>query len=264
MASIEKLLDIMARLRDPAGGCPWDLEQDFRTIAPYTIEEAYEVADAIARDDLADLRGELGDLLFQVTFHARMAEEQGAFDFAAVVDAICDKMLRRHPHVFGSAEERARGAVPGSWERIKAEERQPDGDPAGSVLDGIAVSLPALRRAGKLGKRAASAGFDWPDAGGVAGKVAEEAAELADACDRGDADAIEDELGDLLFSVVNLARHLDVDAETALSRANRKFEQRFRIMEGRVRASGGTLDETPIDELEEAWQLAKKDHVADN
>ena len=198
MSAIEELLEVMAKLRNPDGGCPWDLEQDFSTIAPYTIEEAYEVADAIARDDMADLRGELGDLLLQVVFHARMAEEAGHFDFEAVAQTINDKMIRRHPHVFGDAEARDAGKVEGSWERIKAEERAGNGDD--SVLAGIALALPALKRAQKLGKRAATVGFDWPDAEGPAAKVHEELAEISAAVADGDEKAIAEEVGDLLFA----------------------------------------------------------------
>ena len=236
MNNIEKLLEIMDRLRDPDMGCPWDLEQDFPTIAPYTIEEAYEVADAIAREDMAALRDELGDLLFQVVFYARMAKEAGAFDFGDVVGAICGKMLRRHPHVFGSDAERAAGPAEGSWERIKAEERR-DGDEEGA-LAGVALSLPALKRAQKLGKRAAGVGFDWPDRKGVRDKIAEELEELEEAVGTRDPAQVEEEFGDLLFAIVNLARHLDVDAENALMGANRKFERRFADMEKAIRDSG--------------------------
>lgn len=249
----------MARLRDDEGGCPWDLRQTFASVAPYTVEEAYEVADAIARDDLGDLCGELGDLLFQVVFHARMAEEQGAFRFDDVVEAICDKLTRRHPHVFGSAGERARGAVAGSWETIKAAERAGrDRDSQQSRLDDIPLALPALRRAGKLGKRAASVGFDWPDAGGVRAKLDEELGELDDARRAGDSDGIREELGDLLFSVANLARHLGVDAEQALADANRKFETRFRGLEADARAAGKVAAELDGEALEALWQAQKQ------
>jgi len=259
MSNIEQLLEIMARLRDRERGCPWDREQDFATIAPYTVEEAYEVADAIARQDLPGLCDELGDLLFQVVFHARMAEEAGAFAFDDVAAAICEKMMRRHPHVFGSEAEKARGAVAGSWERIKAEEREAnDGREQGSELDGVAVALPALARAQKLGRRAANAGFDWPDEDGPRDKIVEELQELAQAGKGGDAAAVADELGDLLFAVVNLARHLGIDAEQALTAANRKFERRFRRMERDVRASGQDLRELAIDVLEDRWQAAKR------
>ncbi|MBT8077179.1 MAG: nucleoside triphosphate pyrophosphohydrolase [Gammaproteobacteria bacterium] len=259
MSSIEKLLEIMVALRDPQAGCPWDQQQDFSSIAPYTIEEAYEVADAIAREDLPGLRDELGDLLFQVVFHARMAEEIGAFDFAAVAAGICDKMLRRHPHVFGDAEQRAAGPVAGSWERIKSEERARSAATVAtaSAVDGIAVALPALKRAQKLGKRAAAAGFDWPDSAGPRAKIDEEIAELEEACEGGDAAAISEEFGDLLFACVNLARHLEIDAEQALAAANRKFEARFRDMEERIRASGRDPVTLDLESLEAEWQRSK-------
>lgn len=256
MKYIEKLLEIMDQLRDPDTGCPWDLEQDFSTIAPYTIEEAYEVADAIARDDMPALRDELGDLLFQVVFYARMAKESGAFDFSDIVDGICDKMLRRHPHVFGSDEERAAGLRDGSWERIKAEERgQRDDDGA---LAGVARSLPALNRAQKLGKRAAAVGFDWPDRGGVRDKIHEEFEELDEAVASGELRRVEDEFGDLLFAIVNLARHLGVDAEKALMGANAKFERRFGEMEKVITDSGGRLRDHNLESLDEEWRAAKR------
>ncbi len=259
MLSIEKLLELMARLRDPQHGCPWDREQSFASIAPYTIEEAYEVADAITRGDHEGLRGELGDLLFQVVFHARMAEEQGSFDFEDVARGIYEKMVRRHPHVFGSEDERQAGQQAGSWERIKAAERaeKGNGNEEQSSLDGIALALPALKRAAKLGKRASLAGFDWPDSAGVRNKISEELNELAEAQSLSSAESIEEELGDVLFSVVNLARHLDVDPEQALARANRKFEGRFRLMERSLRAAGKNLAALSLDELEAAWQQAK-------
>jgi len=258
MKELEKLLDIMARLRDPDDGCPWDVEQDFSSIAPYTIEEAYEVADAIARNDLDDLRDELGDLLFQVVFHARMAEEAGSFDFHDVARTIGDKMVRRHPHVFGSTAERAAGVKAGAWEKIKAAERAAaDRAAQRSILDGIATALPALKRAQKLGKRAASVGFDWPDPAGARQKIAEEMAELSAAECAGIQDEIEEELGDLLFAVVNLARHLEVDPEKALTGANRKFERRFRRMETSARIERTALAELGLDALEARWQAAK-------
>ena len=255
MNNIQKLLEVMAKLRDPQDGCPWDVEQDFASIAPYTIEEAYEVADAIARNDLADLRDELGDLLLQVVFHARMAEEAGEFDFDDVAGVIADKMLRRHPHVFGTEAQRQAGMVDGSWEAIKEQERSVGSD--GSVLAGVAKALPALKRAQKLGKRAARAGFDWPDRAGVRDKIDEELREVEDAAVSGDIAAAEDELGDLLFAVVNLARHLAVDAEKALSGANNKFERRFREIEGDVAAAGHDINDLSLDALEERWQAAK-------
>ncbi len=256
MNDIEKLLEIMDRLRDPDGGCPWDLEQDFSTIAPHTIEEAYEVADAIRRQDLAALQDELGDLLFQVVFYARMAKEAGAFEFGDVVAGICDKLLRRHPHVFGSDAERAAGLSEGSWERIKAEERSA-GDQRG-VLAGVAMALPALKRAQKLGKRAAGVGFDWPDRGGVRQKIAEELEELEEAVGTRDPVQVEEEFGDLLFAVVNLARHLDVDAEKALMGANFKFERRFEEMERSIRESGSRFRDHNLESLDREWRAAKK------
>ncbi|MGB3723491.1 MAG: nucleoside triphosphate pyrophosphohydrolase [Pacificimonas sp.] len=249
-SEILRLRDIMAALRNPDGGCPWDLEQDFASISAYTIEEAYEVADAIQRGDMADLRGELGDLLLQTVYHARMAEEIGAFDLTEVVSAIADKMVRRHPHVFGDGEEQKNAvAQKGAWEKLKAEERGDAG--ATSALDGVAKALPALMRAEKLQKRAARVGFDWPDASGPRAKIDEEMAELHDAKQR--AERIE-EAGDLMFSVVNYLRHLNVDAETALRLANDKFERRFRAVET---ASGTSLQELDLDALERLWQQAK-------
>ena len=247
----------MASLRNPDGGCPWDCEQDFASIAPYTVEEAYEVADAIARGDMSSLRDELGDLLFQVAFHAQMASEAGEFDFDDVADSICSKMIRRHPHVFGNEEERAKGAVAGSWERIKASERAATTESA-SVLDGIALSLPALKRAEKLGKRAGSSGFDWPDIEGVREKIDEELGELDETLQGEDAAKVAEELGDLLFSVVNLARHLKIDPEQALVGANRKFDRRFRCMEAEVNECGSSLEDLDIESLEAKWQAAKK------
>lgn len=262
MSDISELIEIMARLRDPISGCPWDQQQDFSSIAPYTVEEAYEVADAIAREDFDSLRDELGDLLFQVVFHARMAEEQSAFDFAAVTQTICEKMRRRHPHVFGSEEEIARGITTGAWEAIKAAERRAvrrrDAAHIESVLDGIALALPSLVRAKKLGQRAASVGFDWQDASGPRAKIAEEMQELAAAEGAEKAEQIEEELGDLLFSVANLARHLKVDAEQALKRANQKFERRFRALERAADEAGEELAVLDIEALEERWQTAKK------
>ena len=256
MTNINKLLEIMDCLRDPETGCPWDLEQDFSTIAPYTIEEAYEVADAIHREDMAALRDELGDLLFQVVFYARMAKEADAFSFEDIVGGICDKMLRRHPHVFGSEAERAAGLREGSWERIKAAERGGDGDK--SALAGVARSLPALMRAQKLGQRASGVGFDWPDRKGVREKIFEELDELEQAVGTRDPAQVEEEFGDLLFAIVNLARHLDVDAEKALAGANAKFERRFREMERAIAEAGGRLQNQELESLEEAWRSAKR------
>ena len=247
----------MKALRNPESGCPWDIQQDFSSVAPYTLEEAYEVADAIAVGDMDGLRDELGDLLFQVVFHARMAEEMGAFDFTDVVTAICDKMIRRHPHVFGSEEEKAAGATEGSWERIKAAERS--GKVAeSSAIEGVAKSLPALKRAEKLGKRASRVGFDWPDTVGVTAKIDEELAELAQARNDENPEQIAAEFGDVMFSLVNLARHLDVDPEAALAATNRKFEHRFRQVEAQVSESGRKIEDLDIDALEALWQKAKQ------
>ncbi|MGJ3649786.1 nucleoside triphosphate pyrophosphohydrolase [Sphingomonas sp. GlSt437] len=240
----ERLLAIMARLRDTERGCDWDLAQNFATIAPYTIEEAYEVADAIARNDMADLKDELGDLLLQVVFHARIAEEAGAFAYADVVDAISDKMERRHPHIFGTAETKASD----HWEALKAAERSAKG--ATSALDGVALGLPALQRAEKLQKRAARTGFDWPDPSGPRAKIDEELLEIEQA----DAHHRAEEIGDLLFAVVNWARHLGVDAEAALRAANAKFERRFRAIETEA---GDGFAALSLDEKEALWGKAK-------
>ncbi|MDH3748489.1 MAG: nucleoside triphosphate pyrophosphohydrolase [Gammaproteobacteria bacterium] len=256
MRSIERLLEVMQTLRDPQDGCPWDLQQNFSTIAPYTIEEAYEVADAIAREDLDGLRDELGDLLFQIVFHARMAEEAQAFDFNDVASGISDKMIRRHPHVFGSDEQRQDGQQDGSWEQIKAAERSTDADD--SVLAGVALALPALKRAQKLGKRAATVGFDWPERQGVREKIHEELEELEEAVGERDQCQMEEEFGDLLFAVVNLARHLDIDPEKALSGANHKFEKRFREMERVVVDGGKSLKRLSLAVLNQEWRAAKK------
>jgi ATP diphosphatase len=241
--TIERLIAIMARLRDPERGCEWDKVQTFATIAPYTIEEAYEVADAIARNDVSDLKDELGDLLLQVVFHSRIAEEAGNFDIAAVIAGICDKMERRHPHIFGNAEHGGHQL----WEQVKAEERAAKG--ASSTLDGVALSLPALMRAEKLQKRAARKGFDWPDASGARAKIVEELAEL-DA--ESDFRRQEDELGDLLFAVVNFARHLKIDPEEALRKANAKFERRFRSIEQEP-----GFEQLSLDRKEALWSDAK-------
>jgi MazG family protein len=252
---IDRLLAIMARLRDPARGCPWDREQDFATIAPYTIEEAYEVADAIERGDMTALKDELGDLLFQVVFHARMAEEAGLFGFGDVAEAIADKMERRHPHVFGDAEIASVAAQNEAWEAHKAAERQASGAPA-SVLDGVARALPALLRAAKISRRAARIGFDWPDARAVIPKLAEEIAELEAELDQGaDPAMVEEEMGDLLFAAANLARKLDIEPETALRRATAKFERRFRQVEALAAERGIGRD---LDALEALWQEVKQ------
>jgi tetrapyrrole methylase family protein/MazG family protein/ATP diphosphatase len=258
-AAIAQLLAIMARLRDRERGCPWDLEQTFATIAPYTIEEAYEVADAIERGDLAALEGELGDLLFQVVFHARLAEEAGAFDFAAVAAAICAKMLRRHPHVFGEQRVADSAEQTRRWEEIKREERESAAGAAGrGVLDDVPVGLPALTRAVKLGKRAASVGFDWPDVAGVRAKVDEELGEADAAVATGRSDDVAAELGDLLFSVANWCRHLELDAETCLRAANERVARRFRSVEAAVAASGRGWTGHDAAELDALWRRAKR------
>ena len=252
MNTISRLLDVMAALRHPQTGCPWDLQQDFASIAPYTIEEAYEVADAIEREDLDHLRDELGDLLLQVVYHARLAEEQGAFSFHDIVAGIVDKMVRRHPHVFGDAEIENSARQTERWESMKAEERQ------GGALAGVALALPALLRADKLGSRAARVGFDWPDVGGVRDKVSEELAELDAAIAAADSGAVEHELGDLLFSLAQLGRHLGIDAEAALRAQCRRFQGRFEAVEGMVQARGGDWTQHPLEQLELFWQEAKK------
>jgi MazG family protein len=256
MKEMKKLLEVMASLRDPQTGCAWDLEQDFASIAPYTIEEAYEVADAIERGAMDALRDELGDLLFQVVFHARMAEEAGDFNFEDVVAGIRQKLERRHPHVFGTAAERAAGPRAGSWEQIKAAERV--GEPDSSALAGVATALPALKRAEKLGSRAALVGFDWPDQSGVRAKIHEELNELEMACGTRDENSINEEFGDLLFAVVNLARHLRVDPEHSLASANYKFEKRFRDMETAIVAAGGSLKDLSLESLDKEWRAAKR------
>jgi ATP diphosphatase len=265
---IDRLLAIMAALRTPGTGCPWDLEQDFATIAPYTIEEAYEVADAIARNDLDDLCDELGDLLLQVVFHARMAQEQAAFEFGDVVFAICDKMIRRHPHVFGDARGRDVKAVNVAWAEIKAEEKRlraarraerglaPE-DGGGRVLDGVPVGLPALTRAIKLQDKAAKVGFDWPNAGPVIDKIREEITEVEQEIASGDREAAAGEVGDLLFAVANLARHLGVDPETALRGTNAKFTRRFGAIEDALAEEGRAPSSATLEEMEALWQAAK-------
>ena len=254
--SIEELLRIMARLRSREGGCPWDLEQTFATIAPYTIEEAYEVADAIEAGDPEQLRDELGDLLFQVVFHSRLAQEAGEFEFGDVVAAICDKMTRRHPHVFGGESVATAAEQTRAWEEHKKRERAAEGAP--SVLDGIARGLPALTLAAKVGKRAASVGFDWPDWQGARAKVDEELRELdALGADPGRASELAAELGDVLLALVNLSRHLDIDPESALRASNARFEQRFRHLELEVQRSGRQLKDLNAAELDALWNAAK-------
>jgi MazG family protein len=258
--TLAELLDIMAALRTPSTGCPWDLVQTFETIAPYTIEEAYEVADAIERRDMASLREELGDLLLQVVYHARIAEEQGAFAFADIVDAIAEKMLRRHPHVFGSAAERAAGAAPGFWERIKGEEKTQEAQPTAGVLDDVPLALPALSRAVKLQHKAAAVGFDWPSLKEVFDKLKEELNELEAALTpspTSDQEAIAEELGDLLFVIANLARHLKVAPETVLRRANAKFERRFAGIERKLARLGKTPQQSDLAEMDRLWDEVK-------
>jgi len=255
-ASLAELLEIMARLRNRDRGCPWDVEQTFATIAPYTIEEAYEVADAIERNDLEDLKDELGDLLFQVVFHARMAEEAGAFAFGDVARAICAKMLRRHPHVFGQAQVADSAEQTKQWEELKRAERG-SASPGAGVLDDVPVGLPALTRAAKLGKRAATVGFDWPDVTGVRTKVDEELGELDPAAASGDRADIAAEMGDLLFSVANWCRHLQLDPETCLRSANERFMRRFRSVESEVAASGRPWSSHDAAALDELWRRAK-------
>lgn len=252
---IHRLLEIMAKLRDPGSGCPWDLEQDFATIAPYTIEEAYEVADAIQHGSMAELRDELGDLLFQVVFHARMAEEEGAFAFSDVVDAVCDKMVRRHPHVFGEASVADAAAQAEAWERAKDREREADGPP-GSLLDGVPRGMAELPRAVKLQKRAARVGFDWESPEPVLEKLDEEVTEMREAMRAGNLEEVEDELGDLLFVLANLARKLEIDPARALRRANAKFELRFRAVE-RAAGSRAALEAMSLEAMEALWQRAK-------
>lgn len=249
---IMPLANVMARLRDPDTGCPWDIEQDFASIAPYTIEEAYEVADAIERNDMAALRDELGDLLLQVAFHSRMAEQAGHFSLQDVIDGITQKMIRRHPHVFGEGTRREDGHA--QWEAIKAAERA-EKEPDPSALAGVAIALPALLRAEKLQKRAVRTGFDWPDSDGAIAKIVEELDEVQGAATQAER---EEEVGDLLFAVVNLARHLKVDPEVALRAGNAKFDRRFRMMEA---IAGDAFAALPLDEKEMLWQRAKRAEV---
>ena len=258
--TVARLVAVMARLRDPDRGCPWDVEQTFESIAPYTIEEAYEVADAIDRGDPADLRSELGDLLLQVVYHARMAEEQGWFAFADVARTITDKMIARHPHVFGDATVADAQAQSQAWEATKRAERAARAAAQGGtdhVLADVPLALPALKRAQKLQARAARVGFDWPDARGAMAKVREELAEIETA--GSDRAALAAEVGDLLFACVNLARHLDVPAEEALQTASRRFERRFGTIEDRLAAAGLRPEDVDLDRLEALWQAAKAD-----
>jgi nucleoside triphosphate diphosphatase len=260
-SDIGALIDIMAALRTPGTGCPWDLEQNFATIAPYTIEEAYEVADAVARGDLDDLRDELGDLLLQVVFHARMAQEQGAFDFGDVVQAITAKLLRRHPHVFGDARGLKVEAVNELWERIKAQERAEQAEEGkraeAGALAGVPVALPALTRALKLQAKAGKVGFDWNDPRAVLSKIREEADEIEAALDGANGDAVGHEVGDLLFAVVNLARHVKADPESVLRATNQKFERRFASIERALAAQGKSPRESTLAEMDALWDAAK-------
>lgn len=270
---ITRLLEIMAALRTPDSGCPWDLEQNFSTIAPYTVEESYEVADAIERGDMDDLRLELGDLLLQSVYHARLAEEEGHFDFGDVVEGITAKMIRRHPHVFGTedvtAEQySAQGMAKGTWEKIKEEEKAeakerriaagyPEKPENASILDDVPSTLPALTSALKLQKKASKVGFDWNDSRLVLDKIKEEISELETEVGQGDSAASEEEFGDLIFSLVNLARHLDIDAEKALRRTNRKFRDRFAHIERRLKEQSMSFADTSLDQMERHWQEAK-------
>jgi ATP diphosphatase len=256
---ISRLIEIMAALRNPDGGCPWDLEQTFSTVAPYTIEEAYEVAEAIAENDMDALRDELGDLLLQSVYHAQMASETGAFDFGDVVEAITTKLIRRHPHVFGDADARAAGAAKGQWERIKAEEKAERGVTHDGLLGGVPVAIPSLMRALKLQQKAGTVGFDWNDPRAVIAKLKEEIGEIEAEIGGGKPERIEDEVGDLLFAAVNLARHLKVDPDQALRRTNAKFTRRFGTIETALAAEGRTPAEASLDEMEALWQRAKKD-----
>ena len=258
---IQRLLEIMAALRTPKTGCPWDLEQNFATIVPYTLEEAYEVADAIERNDLLDLREELGDLLLQVVFHARMAEEQNAFDFGAVVEGITAKLLRRHPHVFGDARDLSPEQVKGLWDRIKAEEKA-ERAARGQIeqtgaLAGVPVTMTALTRALKLQEKAGKVGFDWNDPMAVLAKIREEADEIEAEIESGDRELAAAEIGDLMFAVVNLARHLDVDPETALRGTNAKFERRFGSIERALAADGKKPQDATLAEMDALWEAAK-------
>jgi nucleoside triphosphate diphosphatase len=264
---MDELLKIMAMLRDKEHGCPWDVKQTFQSIAPHTVEEVYEVVDTIERSDYSHLANELGDLLFQVIFYAQLGKEAEFFDFDVIVSEITQKLLTRHPHVFpdatiesfGVKEKLSPEQIEGKWEEIKAEERQDKAGPDFSILDDIPKAFPALTRARKIQKRVATVGFDWPDSTGVLDKVEEESVELKEAIKTGAAEAIEEELGDLLFSLVNLARHLKIDPETSLRKANEKFEFRFRNLETRINASGKRVDELSLENLEEYWQAVKAD-----
>ncbi|HXJ01262.1 MAG TPA: nucleoside triphosphate pyrophosphohydrolase [Micropepsaceae bacterium] len=258
LEDITDLLSIMRRLRDPKSGCPWDLQQNFGTIAPYTIEEAYEVASSIEARDYSSLKDELGDLLFQVVFHAQMAEEQQLFAFHDVVQAVCAKMIRRHPHVFARSSADTPQTVSIAWDEIKRRERAAKSNQPAGFLDDVPGALPALMRAVKLQNRAAEVGFDWPSAITVAEKIAEETRELAEARESGKPAKVAEEFGDLLFAMANLARHLKLDPEDALRAANAKFVRRFRVIEEGLKARGRSLEEASLEEMEALWQDAKR------
>jgi MazG family protein len=260
MKAMQRLLEIMAKLRDPINGCPWDLRQTYSTIVPYTLEEAYEVADAIQRGEMTELRDELGDLLFQIVFYSQIAKEEGHFDFNDITSGICDKMIRRHPHVFSDKQYENDDALRHAWEQTKAEERNQRNKPSkpASHMDGVAHALPALLRAEKLQKRAARVGFDWPDAQSAFDKVDEEMDEVRDEMERADKERLQDELGDLLFSIVNVVRLLGMDAEQTLSHANEKFERRFRAMENALSEEGATnMQALSLEKLDAAWERVK-------
>lgn len=268
-SDISRLIEIMAALRDPESGCPWDIVQDFNSITPYTIEETYEVIDAIERDDMDDLREELGDLLLQVVYHSRMAQEDGHFDFGQVVEAITSKMIRRHPHVFGDEKARTAGMAKGAWDRIKAQEKREQAErraeqglpPKGennSILDDVPATMPGLMIALKLQQKASKVGFDWNDPKAVAAKIREELAEVEAEITSGDKQAQQDEIGDLLFAVTNLARHLDIDPDQALRQTNKKFRTRFAYIEQNIDSEGETMESADLETLERLWVAAKK------
>ena len=269
VVSIEDLLEIMAMLRDAEHGCPWDRKQTFKTIAPHTLEEVYEVVDTIEQEDYSHLANELGDLLFQVVFYAQLGREQGLFEFSDIVNQIGSKLLNRHPHVFPDATMESFGAekvmtadqVVGKWEEIKRRERQAKSGGSASVLDDVPLAFPALTRARKIQKRAATVGFDWPDGEGVVAKLQEEMIELKEAVASGDEEHIQEELGDVYFSLVNLSRHLKKDPETSLRRANEKFENRFRRVEKKINAKGLDMRSMSLQELEQIWQEVKQEEI---
>ena len=258
MKHTQRLLNIMRTLRDPERGCPWDKKQTFTSIVPHTLEEAYEVADAIESGDMAELEGELGDLLFQVVFYAQLGQEEALFDFESIAKAMSDKLIRRHPHVFSDMSLESDEAIKQNWEKLKQQERQSKNSKNTSLLDDLPKSFPALSLAQKMQKRVGRHGFDWPDLDGVIDKLEEEVAELKEAIKSQDKDHIEEELGDVLFSCVNLSRHLKVDPEAALRKSCRKFEQRFRVLESLIDKDSLTVDSASLEQLEDAWQQAKR------